>query len=179
MEPGGIAERAAVGVGGGRSARAGAAAVRRPAACATRTPPATPCSTPSCGSAASRPSGSAGGKGRGSSPSAGTTLSICLRKGGAMTPCNDAEPPDCEGREPDPAAAAEQADLARSINRLVDQLPLPQREAIALWSEGFSYHEVARVTGASEGNVRVMVHRALKTLRQQLKAVDVVRSKAV
>ncbi len=94
-----------------------------------------------------------------------------LRKGTAVPPCTEAEP-DCEGREPDPAAAAEQADLSHSINRLVDQLPLPQREAIALWSEGFSYHEVARVTGASEGNVRVMVHRALKTLRQQLRTVE-------
>ncbi len=99
-----------------------------------------------------------------------------LRKEDAMSPCNDAEPPDCEGREPDPAAVAEQADLARSINRLVDQLPLPQREAIALWSEGFSYHEVARMTGASEGNVRVMVHRALKTLRQHLLRESEVRS---
>jgi len=53
-----------------------------------------------------------------------------------------------------PRRGGRAADLACSINRLVDQLPLPQREAIALWSEGFSYHEVACVTGASEGNVR-------------------------
>ena len=73
---------------------------------------------------------------------------------------------DCPDRRPDPADAAERADLYDCVNRLVDQLPLPQREAVALWSEGFSYRQIAETVGASEGNVRVIVHRALKSLRR-------------
>lgn len=76
------------------------------------------------------------------------------------------EPADCVDDRPDPAASAEQADLTRSINRLVDQLPTAQREAVLFWSEGFSYRQIAEMTSATEGNVRVIVHRALKQLRR-------------
>jgi RNA polymerase sigma factor (sigma-70 family) len=89
-----------------------------------------------------------------------------LRKREAASPCDEAEAADCCDREPDPADAAEQADLYRSINRLVDQLPLAQREALSLWCEGFGYRQIAEMTSASEGNVRVIVHRALRRLRE-------------
>ncbi len=69
------------------------------------------------------------------------------------------------GSEPDPAVAAERQDLYRRLNRLVAGLPPSQREAVDLWTEGFGYREIAKITGHSEGNVRVLVHRALKTLR--------------
>lgn len=91
------------------------------------------------------------------------------RQPGNLSACTG-QVDDLPHNESDPADAVEQADLCRSINRLVDRLPLAQREAITLWSEGFSYNEVAHVTGASEGNVRVLVHRGLKKLRQQLAA---------
>jgi DNA-directed RNA polymerase specialized sigma24 family protein len=52
------------------------------------------------------------------------------------------------------------------MNRLVDELPLPQREAISLWAEGFSYHDIAEMIETNEGYVRVIVHRALKRLRE-------------
>lgn len=78
----------------------------------------------------------------------------------------EVEAVECSDRELDPAAAAEQADLHRLVNRLVDQLPLAQREALLLWSEGFDYRQIASMTDTSEGNVRVIVHRALKRLRQ-------------
>jgi RNA polymerase sigma factor (sigma-70 family) len=91
-----------------------------------------------------------------------------VRRRNAVSPGNDTASADWEGREPDPASAVERSDLAQSINRLVDRLPLQQREAIVLWSEGFDYREIARITDTSEGNVRVIVHRALKTLRRQV-----------
>ncbi len=77
----------------------------------------------------------------------------------------------CPSREPDPAALAEQQDLARELGRLVARLPDSQREAVDLWCEGFSYRQIAQIAGESEGNVRVLVHRALKTLRQQSKVL--------
>jgi RNA polymerase sigma-70 factor (ECF subfamily) len=67
--------------------------------------------------------------------------------------------------EPDPALVAERHDLYRRLNGLVAELPTNQREAVDLWTEGFTYREIAEITGHGEGNVRVLVHRALKTLR--------------
>lgn len=89
-----------------------------------------------------------------------------LRRRKTASVGHNVEPAHCCDREPDPAALAEQADLYRCINRLVDQLPLPQREALSLWSEGFSYRDIAEMTDTTEGNIRVIVHRALKQLRK-------------
>ena len=69
-------------------------------------------------------------------------------------------------KEPDPAAVAERQDLYLRLSGLVTQLPPAQRETVDLWSEGFSYRQIAEITDRSEGNVRVLVHRALKTLRE-------------
>jgi RNA polymerase sigma-70 factor (ECF subfamily) len=73
------------------------------------------------------------------------------------------------GREPDPAELAERHDLCGELARQVAQLPAGQREAIDLWCEGFSYREISAIAGQSEGNVRVLVHRAIKQLRQCMK----------
>jgi RNA polymerase sigma-70 factor (ECF subfamily) len=80
---------------------------------------------------------------------------------------SEADLAQCIGREPDPADLAEQHDLYGHLNRLVAQLPQGQREAVDLWCEGFSYRQIAEIAGHSEGNVRVLVHRAIKRLRQQ------------
>ena len=90
------------------------------------------------------------------------------RKAAAAAECELADFPS---REPDPAALAEQQDLAGRLSRLVAQLPAGQREAIDLWSEGFSYREIAEIAGHSEGNVRILVHRAIKQLRQHCEAL--------
>lgn len=67
---------------------------------------------------------------------------------------------------PTPAAVCEAGDLHDRMQLLVDRLPPAQRETLDLWCEGFRYAEIARVTGHSLGNVRVLVHRALKQLRE-------------
>jgi RNA polymerase sigma factor (sigma-70 family) len=89
-----------------------------------------------------------------------------LRKRNATNDESEFALADCPGKEPDPAVSAEQADLHRHLNRMMDQLPLPQREAVGLWAEGFSYREIAEVAKTTEGNIRVIVHRALKRLRE-------------
>jgi RNA polymerase sigma factor (sigma-70 family) len=88
-----------------------------------------------------------------------------LRKRNGVQAGDDAAA-DCCDDAPDPAVAAERADLSQMLNRLVDRLPLAQREAVSLWAEGFSYREIARMIDASEGNVRVMVHRAFERIRR-------------
>lgn|GEM_PF-214498 len=76
------------------------------------------------------------------------------------------EIPMSESNEPDPADVADRNDLYRQLGAMVDQLPTGQREALALWAEGFDYRQIAKVTGRRENSVRVMVHRAIKRLRE-------------
>ena len=78
----------------------------------------------------------------------------------------DLELPHCSSKEPDPAEVAEQHDLHERLRRLVDELPRGQREAITLWAEGFTYREIAEMLRTTEGNVRVLMHRAIKRVRQ-------------
>lgn len=73
--------------------------------------------------------------------------------------------PDKTSNEPDPAVTAERNDLYEQLHQLIAGLPAGQREAVDLWAEGFSYREIAQITGRNEVTVRVKVHRALKHLR--------------
>jgi RNA polymerase sigma-70 factor (ECF subfamily) len=68
-------------------------------------------------------------------------------------------------RRPDPAAAAEAHELAARLRLLLKDLPAAQRETIDLWCEGFSYREIAGISGRTEGHVRVLAHRGLSALR--------------
>ena len=68
-------------------------------------------------------------------------------------------------READPADLAEQHDLADLVGQLLIHLPAAQRETLDLWCNGLSHRQIAEVTGRSEGNVRVLAHRGLTTLR--------------
>jgi len=63
--------------------------------------------------------------------------------------------------------SAEEAVLARhDLEIALQELPEDQREALWLTEvEGFTSGEIARITGASEGAVRVRVTRARQKLR--------------
>jgi RNA polymerase sigma-70 factor (ECF subfamily) len=90
----------------------------------------------------------------------------CLRSRKRSAASGDFELPRCAGKEPDPAVVAERHDLAEQIGRLIADLPAGQREAISLWAEGMSYRDIAETLETSEGNVRVLMHRAIKRLRE-------------
>ncbi len=68
-------------------------------------------------------------------------------------------------RESDPAAVAETHDLAERLHALLSELPPAQAETIELWCQGFTYRQIAGITGRQEGNVRVLAHRGLTKLR--------------
>ena len=89
-----------------------------------------------------------------------------LRARGQTVPLTRVDARASLSGEPDPALVAERHDLYQWLNGLAAALPPSQREAVDLWTEGFSYRQIAEITGHSEGNVRVMVHRALSTLRR-------------
>jgi RNA polymerase sigma-70 factor (ECF subfamily) len=55
------------------------------------------------------------------------------------------------------------------LRELIEALPPRQRTAIVLhYGHGYTLEEVARMTGLTPGNVRTIVFRARKHLRQQL-----------
>ncbi len=87
-------------------------------------------------------------------------------------PLDDSRQALCDDRQPDPAEEVENRELHGRLGDLIDRLPQGQREAIALWSEGFSYREIAQMTDRSEGNVRVLAHRAIKRLRESVGWVE-------
>ncbi len=76
-----------------------------------------------------------------------------------------AEWPAGDQRQTDPTVEVERRDLAAVIRRLLAAIPESQREALTLWCEGCSYREIAEVLETTEGNVRVLMHRALKHIR--------------
>ena len=76
------------------------------------------------------------------------------------------ETPD---QQPEPSAMAEQNESAGRAQQLVGNLPENQREVIRLkFQDGLSYREIAAVTGLSVSNVGFLIHRGVKTLREQM-----------
>jgi RNA polymerase sigma-70 factor (ECF subfamily) len=73
--------------------------------------------------------------------------------------------PHEDARSVDPAITVERADLASRLRELLRHLPAAQRETIDLWCEGFTYREIATISGRQEGHVRVLAHRGLTALR--------------
>ena len=100
-----------------------------------------------------------------------------LRRGGRERPLETREEPQGAtfrsgservvpaSREADPATSAESHDLAARLHALLAELPPAQAETIELWCQGFSYRQIARITGRQEGHVRVLAHRGLTKLR--------------
>jgi len=85
-----------------------------------------------------------------------------------------ADPPQAWPDEVDNRLEAEA--VAGTIHRAIDELPLAQRQVVTLRDvEGLSASEVCDLLGLSEGNQRVLLHRARTRVRslleQQLKEV--------
>lgn len=71
---------------------------------------------------------------------------------------------DVRGRSPE--QSAEQSFDSRMLRRAILQLQEDQQRVIVMtFIDGLAYGDIAAVINKSEGNVRVIVHRALKKLR--------------
>jgi RNA polymerase sigma-70 factor (ECF subfamily) len=73
----------------------------------------------------------------------------------------------------DPASRPEQTAEAgfeqRRLRRVILQLGSDEQQVVVLrFMEGFEFREIASVMGKKEGNVRVILHRALVKLRNIL-----------
>ena len=55
----------------------------------------------------------------------------------------------------------------QNLERLIASLKSDQREIIVLrYIEGFSIKEISKIVDKSSGNVRVIIHRAIKELQK-------------
>ena len=95
-----------------------------------------------------------------------------LRKEGRMTPVEAdrlaAVPHPGDG----PDERLQQKERLGRVLALVARLPERQQEVLRLrFQEGFSYREIAQVTGVSQSNVGFLLHTAIRTLRDKLRPV--------
>lgn len=69
----------------------------------------------------------------------------------------------------DPETMVEAEFTQQTIRKAILRLPEDQQQVILLsFIEGFEYREIAGMLDKKEGNIRVMVHRALKKMREIL-----------
>jgi len=70
-----------------------------------------------------------------------------------------------------PGDGMERLEERSRLLELLGRLPANQQEVVRLkFLEGFSYKEIARITGLSAGNVGFLIHTAIGRLRRQLGA---------
>jgi RNA polymerase sigma-70 factor (ECF subfamily) len=74
-----------------------------------------------------------------------------------------------EDREKSPEKLVESQFTQQEIRRAILQLRHDQQQVILMnFIEGFDYSEIAAALNKTEGNIRVLVHRALKRMREIL-----------
>lgn len=72
-------------------------------------------------------------------------------------------------RDVEPAEKMEQAETVSSVTRQVEKLPFNQQEVLRLkFQSGFSYQQIAEVTGLTKSNVGVLLHTAINKLKSKL-----------
>jgi RNA polymerase sigma factor (sigma-70 family) len=88
-----------------------------------------------------------------------------LRKENRMTALSETiDPPT---RQNGPAETVENNDLNRAVVERLNSFPPNQQEAVRLkFLQQFSYREIAEVMNVSESHVGVLIHTAIKKLRQ-------------
>ena len=73
-----------------------------------------------------------------------------------------------EAEQPMPFERLEQKEAAGFLSRIVATLPARQREVLQLkFQNDLSYQQIAEITKTTANNVGVLIHTALKTLRQK------------
>jgi RNA polymerase sigma-70 factor (ECF subfamily) len=86
----------------------------------------------------------------------------------AREPRQEALPEHLVSAAMTPDEAAVQNDLKEHLVRSIQKLPIPQREAIVLSFEGFSYGEMGEVLGISSNAAMLRCHRAKAGLKAMM-----------
>ncbi len=73
------------------------------------------------------------------------------------------------------STVGQQLENQESLTRIREQIqrmPDQDREIIELWSHGFAHQDIARITSQKRGTVRVQLHRAIKSLKEKMAALE-------
>jgi len=93
------------------------------------------------------------------------------RKEDRMGPLQESNAQACPDGQPAPPAVAEQREATSAVLAALRALPENQQEVIRLkFQNGFTYRQIAGVTGLSAGNVGFLIHTAIKAVRHKLGA---------
>jgi len=93
-----------------------------------------------------------------------------VRKERRMNQLTEVQEAQWPSSEPTPAAVAERHETTSRVLRELETLSRNQQEVIRLrFQNEMSYKEISRITGHSASNVGVLIHTAIKTLRQRLR----------
>ena len=95
-------------------------------------------------------------------------IDFCRKEKRVMS--GGAEVADVVGnREIEPAKKLEQAEAVESVQQQILLLPFNQQEVLRLkFQSGFSYQQIAEVTGLTKSNVGVLLHTAITKLKSKL-----------
>lgn len=88
-----------------------------------------------------------------------------LRRRALPTTSAEAEPPSLA---PSPERAVATQRRLEALERAILSLPLGQRQPLVLALEGCTHAEIAQITGLSESNVAVRIHRARLALKRSM-----------
>jgi RNA polymerase sigma-70 factor (ECF subfamily) len=93
------------------------------------------------------------------------------RKESPLEFCDPADDPRVISAEPRPGRALEQAETQAAVVHAIERLPANLQEVVRLkFQHGFSYKEIAGITGYSVTNVGFLIHTAVTRLRADLAA---------
>jgi RNA polymerase sigma-70 factor (ECF subfamily) len=87
-------------------------------------------------------------------------------------------PADLICAEPLPDEEAVRNDLHKRLRQSLRRLPIPQREAITLFFEGFTYFEVGEILGISTNAATLRCQRARESLRRAMEQPPEPRARA-
>lgn len=91
------------------------------------------------------------------------------RKEKRVQPLSEEHHQRMESAEPSPLAAIEKSQGTENLMTVVKKLPEKQQEIVFLrFHTGLSYKEIAEVTGNSVSNVGVLIHTAVRSIRDHI-----------
>jgi len=94
------------------------------------------------------------------------------RKERRMKPWIDNPDSGSAGHSPGPAEQAAAAEAAGHVTVAVADLPTNQQEVLRLkFQHGFSYRQIASITGLSVSNVGYLIHVGIKALRSKFQTL--------
>lgn len=102
------------------------------------------------------------------------TKNLCLDALRASRPEEDNRPPEELGiaHESDPLREMTAKDEANQVKRIIESLPRQQRQVIVMRDVNeCSMEEIEEATGLSPGNIRVLLSRTRKKIREQFNAI--------